>query len=68
MLVLTRRIGDEILIDGNIRVTVLAIRGERARIGITAPESVRVDREEVHQRRANRVAETDQHALAAVRT
>lgn len=51
MLVLTRRVGEEIVIDGNIRITVTGIRGERVRIGITAPDFVRVDREEVHQRR-----------------
>jgi carbon storage regulator len=51
MLVLTRRVGEEIVIDGSIRITVTAIQGERVRIGITAPEFVRVDRSEVHQRR-----------------
>lgn len=52
MLVLTRRVGEEIVIDGSIRITVSAIQGERVRIGITAPPSVRVDREEVHLRRS----------------
>lgn len=66
MLVLTRRIGEEIVIDGDIRVTVTAICGDRARIGITAPGSVRVDREEVHQRRSARVAEPGPQAFAAV--
>jgi carbon storage regulator len=37
MLVLTRRVGEEIVIDGNIRITVTAIHGERVRIGVTAP-------------------------------
>jgi carbon storage regulator len=53
MLVLTRRIGEKIVIDGNIEVTVVAIRGDRVRIGINAPDSVRVDREEIHERRAH---------------
>ena len=52
MLVLTRRIGEEIVIDGNIRVTVIAVKGEKVRLGITAPPSISVDREEVHARRA----------------
>jgi carbon storage regulator len=52
MLVLTRRIGEEIVIDGNIRIKVLEGRGDRVRLGITAPKSVRIDREEVHERRA----------------
>jgi len=51
MLVLTRRIGEQIVIDGVIYVTVVAIRGDKARLGISAPPSVRVDRAEVHERR-----------------
>jgi carbon storage regulator len=51
MLVLTRRIGEAIVIDGDIRVTVVAIKGDRVRIGVTAPDFVRVDRQEVHERR-----------------
>jgi carbon storage regulator len=52
MLVLTRRIGEEIVIDGGVRITVTAIDGQKVRIGITAPPDVRVDRSEVHLRRA----------------
>ena len=51
MLVLTRRIGEEIVIADNIRVTVLAIEGQKVRLGITAAPSISVDREEVHARR-----------------
>jgi carbon storage regulator len=50
MLVLTRKIGEEIVIDGNIRVVVSGIKGDRVRIGIIAPPEVRVDREEIHRR------------------
>jgi carbon storage regulator len=50
MLVLTRRVGEEIVIGNDIRVTVTAIRGDRVRIGISAPPDVRVDREEIHTR------------------
>jgi len=50
MLVLTRQIGQEIIIDGSIRVTITSIKGDKVRIGITAPAHVRVDREEVHRR------------------
>jgi carbon storage regulator len=50
MLVLTRQIGQEIIIDGSIRVTVTSIKGDRVRIGITAPPEVRIDREEVPRR------------------
>ena len=58
MLVLTRRTGEEIVIDGNIRVKVLLVHGDRVRLGIIAPESVRVDRQEVHERRSEFSAET----------
>jgi carbon storage regulator len=51
MLVLTRKIGEEIIIDGRIRVTVTQIKGDKVRIGIAAPPEVRVDRQEVHERR-----------------
>ncbi len=50
MLVLTRQIGQEIIIDGSIRVTVTSVKGDRVRIGISAPPEIRIDREEVHRR------------------
>ncbi|HZU38464.1 MAG TPA: carbon storage regulator [Gemmataceae bacterium] len=51
MLVLTRRPGDQIVIDGNIRLTVVSVKGDRVRIGIEAPPTVLVDRGEIHERR-----------------
>ena len=51
MLVLTRHIGEQIVIDDDIIVTVTAIEGNKIRLGIQAPKSVRVDRAEIHQRR-----------------
>ncbi len=51
MLVLTRRIGEQIVIDKNIRITVVAVQGNKVRLGITAPPDVLVDRQEVSQRR-----------------
>lgn len=56
MLVLTRGRGEEIVIAGRIRVRVLAVQGKKVRIGIDAPNSVAVDRQEVHQRREAVVA------------
>ena len=50
MLVLTRQVGQDIIIGDNIRVTITSIKGDKVRIGITAPPSVRVNREEVHRR------------------
>jgi len=52
MLVLTRRVGEEIVIDGAIRVTVVGAQGDRVRIGVSAPDHIRVDRREIHERRA----------------
>ena len=51
MLVLSRRVGEEIVINDNIRVTVVAVKGDRVRIGVVAPRDVAVDRSEVHERR-----------------
>lgn len=59
MLVLTRRIGEEIVINGNICITVVSLKGERVRIGIAAPESIAVDRKEIHDRRAEFTAATE---------
>ncbi len=52
MLVLTRKINEEIVIDGDIRVTVVSVQGDKVRLGIAAPPSVRIDRQEVHLRRS----------------
>lgn len=57
MLVLTRRVGEEIVIDGNIRITVVLVQGDKIRLGVTAPPYVRVDRQEVHERRTELTAE-----------
>ena len=57
MLVLTRRVGEEIVIDGGICIKILAIDRGRVRIGIIAPAYVRVDRQEIHERRAEFDAE-----------
>ena len=43
MLVLTRRTGETIVIGDDIRITVTLVRGDRVQLGITAPESVRVE-------------------------
>jgi carbon storage regulator len=51
MLVLTRRVGESIVIADEIRVTVVSVRGDRIRLGIEAPRSVCIERQEVHDRR-----------------
>jgi carbon storage regulator len=52
MLVLSRRVGEEIVIDGSIRVVIVAVQGNKVRIGVQAPADVPVDRLEIHARRA----------------
>jgi carbon storage regulator len=51
MLILSRKVGKAILIGDNIRLTLLRIRGDAVRPGITAPEEVVVNRQEVHEKR-----------------
>jgi carbon storage regulator len=51
MLVLSRKVGDEIVINGNIRLTITNLKGDRVKVGITAPPDVRVDRAEIHRKR-----------------
>jgi len=64
MLVLTRSTGQETLIGDDIRIMVVGVRGDRVRLGITAPESVGVDRAEVYARRmlpGSRLSPTSHH-------
>lgn len=51
MLVLSRKLGEKIVINGNIEVTVVSIERGRIRLGVEAPASMPVDREEIHRRR-----------------
>lgn len=49
MLVLSRRLGERIVIDGGITIQVVEVRGEKVRIGVVAPQDVAVHREEVYR-------------------
>jgi len=51
MLVLTRKLGETIVIGGNVRVEILKVSAGQVSIGIDAPRSVTVDREEIHARK-----------------
>jgi carbon storage regulator len=51
MLILTRRVGETVCIGNDVQVTVMAVNGAQARLGIKAPKNVTVDREEVAQRK-----------------
>ena len=65
MLVLTRKVGEKVVIDGSITVTVVAVDGNKIRLGITAPPDVPCDRDEIHRQRME-FAEVDSEELAGV--
>jgi len=58
MLVLTRRVGETIVIANDIRVTVVALGNGRVKIGIDAPSGVSIDRSEIHERKIQETADT----------
>jgi carbon storage regulator len=65
MLILSRKLGESIVIDGNIRVQIMRVDGDVVKIGIEAPASVPVHRQEVYEeiQRSNQQALTQQRAV-----
>ncbi len=50
MLILTRRVGETLIIGNDVQVQVLGVKGNQVRIGVDAPKEVSVHREEIYQR------------------
>ena len=49
-MILTRRVGETLIIGDNVTITVLGVKGNQVRIGVNAPKDVTVHREEIYQR------------------
>ncbi len=50
MLILTRRVGETVTVGDTVTITVLSVKGNQVRVGITAPKTVAVHREEIYER------------------
>lgn len=50
MLILTRRVGETVMIGDDVMVTVLGVKGNQVRLGVSAPKSIAVHREEIYER------------------
>jgi len=60
MLILTRRVGETLMVGDEVTVTVLGVKGNQVRIGVNAPKHVSVHREEIYERiRAEQQAEPE---------
>lgn len=64
MLILTRRVGETLMIGDEVTVTVLGVKGNQVRIGVNAPRDVAVHREEIYERIKREQAESGQGAEA----
>ena len=67
MLILSRRVGETVMIGDDITVTVSAVKGNQVRLGVTAPKEVSVHREEVFVRIRQERTETTEGRVANTR-
>jgi carbon storage regulator len=67
MLILTRRVGETVMIGNDVTVTVLGVKGNQVRVGVNAPKEVAVHREEIYERikREEEAAGGASHQLAS---
>ncbi len=61
MLILTRRVGETLMIGDEVSVTVLGVKGNQVRIGVNAPKEVTVHREEIYERIRKEQAQGEEH-------
>ena len=66
MLILTRRVGETVVIGDNVDVTVLSVKGNQVRLGVKAPREVAVHREEIYERICQEQSEATESPVRVV--